>query len=87
MKKKQIIAKEIKDQIIDRIKNQGVSVSQAAQEHGISTNTIYTWLSKKTEGGPGVLEVAKLKKENKELRELVGELTFQLSKSQKKILS
>ena len=40
MKKKQIIAKEIKDQIIDRIKNQGVSVSQAATEHGISTNTI-----------------------------------------------
>jgi len=87
MKKKQIIAKEIKDQIIDRIKNQGVSVSQAGQEHGISTNTIYTWLSRKTEGSPGALEVAKLKKENKELRELVGELTFQLSKSQKKILS
>lgn len=84
MKKKQIIAKEVKDQIVERIKNQGVSVSQAAQEHGISTNTIYTWLSKKTEGGPGVLETAKLKKENKELRELVGELTFQLSKSQKK---
>lgn len=87
MKKKQIIAKEIKDQIIDRIKNQGISVSQAAQEHGISTNTIYTWLSKKTESGPGALEVAKLKKENKELRELVGELTFQLSKAQKKTLS
>ena len=81
------IAKEIKDQILERIKNQGASVSQAAQEHGISVNTIYTWLSKKTGGGPTVLEVAKLKKENKELRELVGELTFQLSKSQKKILS
>lgn len=87
MKKKQIIAKEVKDQIIERIKNQGVSVSQAAQEHGISTNTIYTWISKKTEGSPGVFELAKLKKENKELRELVGELTFQLSKSQKKTLS
>lgn len=87
MKKKQIIAKEIKDQIIERIKNAGVSVSQAAQEHGISTNTIYSWLSKKTEGVPGLLEIAKLKKENKELRELVGELTFQMSKTQKKTLS
>lgn len=87
MKKKQIIAKEIKDQIIDRIKNRGINVSQAGQEHGISTNTIYTWLSKKTEGGPGIFEIAKLKKENKELRELVGELTLQISKSQKKILS
>lgn len=87
MKKQYKIAKEIKDQILERIKNQGVNVSQAAAEHGISTNTIYGWISKKTEGGPGALEVAKLKKENKELRELVGELTFQLSKSQKKILS
>lgn len=86
MKKKQIIAKEVKDQIIDRIKNQGISVSQAAQEHGIATNTIYTWLARKTEGQPGLLEMVKLKKENKELRELIGELTFQLSKSQKKIL-
>lgn len=87
MKKKQIIAKEVKDQIIDRIKNQGVSVSQAAQEHGIAANTIYTWLARRTEGNPSLLETAKLKKENKELRELVGELTFHLSKSQKKILS
>ena len=87
MKKQYKIAKEVKEQILERIKNQGVSVSQAAQEHGISTNTIYGWISKRTESGPGIFEIAKLKKENKELRELVGELTLQISKSQKKILS
>jgi transposase-like protein len=85
MKKQHKVAKEIKDQIIDRIKSGGVSVSQASQEHGISVNTVYTWLSRKTDGSPGILEIAKLKKENKELKELVGEITLAMSKSQKKI--
>ena len=40
--KKQKIAKEIKEQIINRIKNEGVSVSEAATEHGLSPNTIYS---------------------------------------------
>lgn len=85
MRKKTIIAKEVKDQIIDRIKNQGISITQAAEEHGINNRTIYGWLSKKTDGCPSILEVAKLKKENRELKELVGEITLNLSKSQKKI--
>lgn len=84
MKKKHKISKEVKDQILDRIKNQGVSVSQAAQEHGVAVNTVYTWLSKQTDTG-STLEVVKLKKENKELKELIGSITLQLSKSQKKI--
>ena len=50
MKKKQTIAKEVKDQILERIKNNGISVSQVAQKHGIAANTIYGWLSRKTEG-------------------------------------
>lgn len=85
MKKQHKVSREVKDQIIDRIKNKGVNVSQASQEHGISTNTIYTWLSKKTDGSPSIFELARLRKENKELKELVGEITLQMSKSQKKI--
>jgi transposase-like protein len=83
MKKKHKISKEVKDQILSRIKNDGVSVSQASQEHGVNPRTIYGWLSNKI--GGSTLEVAKLKKENKELKELIGSITLQLSKSQKKI--
>jgi transposase-like protein len=36
------IAKDVKDQILNRIKNEGVSVIQAAKDHGISEGTIYT---------------------------------------------
>lgn len=41
------IAPEVKEQIIGRIKNEGVSVVQAAKEHGKSEGTIYTWIAKK----------------------------------------
>lgn len=82
--KKHRISKEVKDQILKRIKDDGTSVSQAAQDHGISTATIYGWLTKGTSTAPSWLEVAKLKKENKALLELVGAITMKLSATQKK---
>lgn len=78
------IPKDRKDQILKRIKEDGISVSQAAEEHGISDATIYNWLSKGVTGQPTLRDYAKLKKENKHLLELVGEMTIQLSRAQKK---
>jgi transposase-like protein len=82
--KKFRVAPEVKAQIISRIKNDGVSVAQAAKDAGVSDASIYTWLGKKVEGSPSVLEMAKLKKEIAMLYQLVGELTVKLSESQKK---
>jgi len=82
--KKFRIAPEVKAQIINRIKNDGVSVAQAATDAGVSEASIYTWLGKKVEGGPSVLEIARLRKENAMLFQLVGEITLKLSESQKK---
>lgn len=84
MKKSHRIAPELKAQIINRIKNEGVPVAQAAKDHGVSEASIYTWLGKRADGGPSVLEIAKLKKENTQLKELVGEITLKLSETQKK---
>lgn len=78
------IAKEVKDQILKRIKEEGVSVQQAAQDHGIKEKTIYKWLTKGVSGNPSWTEFARLKKENKGLLELVGSLTVKLSMAQKK---
>ena len=77
-------AKEVKEQIVKRIKDEGVSVSEAAKEHGLSTQTIYGWLTKGASGSPSWAEIARLKRENKSLLELVGEITMKLSASQKK---
>jgi transposase-like protein len=84
MKKAFRISKEVKDQILDRIKNEGISVYRAAKEHGVSTGTIYNWLSKGVSAQPTWTQLNKLKKENKMLFELVGELTMKLSSSKKK---
>ena len=82
--KKYRIAPEVKEQILRRIKHDGVSVVDAAKEHGISENTIYGWIAKKVDGQPSISEVLRLKKENKQLLELVGEITLKLSETQKK---
>lgn len=82
--KKHRIAPDMREQIINRIKNDGVSVAQAAKEHGISDQTIYGWIAKKVEGQPTISDLIRLKKENAQLLQLVGELTLKLSETQKK---
>lgn len=82
--KRQKIAPELKEQIINRIKNEGVTVMQAAADHGIAEGTIYTWIAKKVEGGPTISEIIRLKKENIQLFQLLGEITLKLSETQKK---
>jgi transposase-like protein len=82
--KKHRIALEVREQIINRIKHDGVTVVQAAKEHGVSEGTIYTWIAKKTEGTPSLGENIKLKREVDQLYKLVGEMTVRLSLSQKK---
>jgi transposase-like protein len=78
-----VIAKEIKEQILKRIKEEGVTVANAATEHGVSTKTIYNWMRSKTVQADGVMEVSKLRRENKELLELIGRLTHNMTKSKK----
>ena len=77
------IAKEVKEQILKRIKEEGISVQQASQDHGVGEKTIYKWLTKGVSGVPSWAEFARLKKENKGLLELVGSLTVKLSQAQK----
>ena len=83
-KKQHRVAPEVKEQIIKRIKEEGISVAQAAEDHGISEAAIYRWLGKGAEGGPKWTEFLRLKRENRALLELVGEITLKLSETQKK---
>lgn len=84
MKKHYKVAPEVRQQLLDRIKNEGVSVAEVAKDAGVSETTVYGWLGRGADSVPSVLELAKLKRENKELLELVGELTLKLSTAQKK---
>jgi transposase-like protein len=83
-KKHHKISPEVKTDIIRRVKEEGVSVSQAAKDHGVADRTIYAWLGKGAQGTPSWAEFSRLQKQNKELFEVVGELTVKLSQAQKK---
>jgi len=78
------IAPEIKEQILKRIKEEGVSVVQAAKEHGVHETTVYGWLSQKASSGPTLRALNVLRKENAMLKTLIGEMTVVISRSQKK---
>jgi transposase-like protein len=82
--KKHRVAHDVREQIINRIKTDGLSVAQAAKEHGVAEQTVYNWLGKKADSVPSLLEFAKLRRERDELLRLVGEMTMRLSEAQKK---
>lgn len=79
----QKISQETKDRIIDKIKNEGMSVPQASKEFGLAKNTIYNWIGVKNQGTPGILEMAKIKKENLELKQIIGGLTLNMERGKK----
>jgi len=82
MKTFKIIPREIKEQILNRIKNEGVTVIQAATDAGLSPKTVYNWLRAKTLSNVSILEVARLRRENKLLLEMLGK--WSLEKEQDK---
>lgn len=84
MSKANTISADVKRQILDRIKEGGISISQIADEHGISNRTIYGWLSKGASSAPSWLELNKLKRENAALKELLGRVMLETELSKKK---
>lgn len=72
------INKEIKEEILHKIKSDGLSVADAAEEYGISTKTIYGWLRRENNSVPSILEINKLKRKNRELYTMIGMLTTEI---------
>lgn len=68
------ITKEIKEEIIKRIKDDGLKVSEAANQYGISDKTVYKWLRTGISGDNSAFEVIRLQRKIKELQGIIGEL-------------
>jgi transposase-like protein len=77
------VSKDLRNQILERVKTSGKSIAEISQEHGIGKTTIYEWLRESTGEAPA-RDLIKLTKENKELKQIIGELTVQLGIAQKK---
>jgi uncharacterized protein YjcR len=72
------IAKAIREEII-RKAQAGERVVDLSEQYAVSTKTIYAWLREDTgEGVVSVLDYNKLKRENEELKRLIGELTLDM---------
>lgn len=80
-----VIPKETKEQILSRVKNDGVTAAQAARDAGISADTVYGWLAKSANGQNNeAVENSRLKRELQGVYELLGKLTAELSIFKKK---
>ena len=80
---KNAIATEVKEEILGKVKA-GEAVSGLARQYGISDKTIYTWIKGKTTNKVSWLEFAKLRNENKQLKEIIGVLSLEVEKSKKR---
>ncbi len=78
-----IIPQEIKTEVLAKAKT-GEKVSELAAQYGISIKTIYTWLRLDSlDPVISVLKYNRLKRENEELKRLVGEITLEMSLGKK----
>ena len=77
------IDQNIKNKIIEKIKAEGLKVADVAQEFGINPNTIYGWFKAENSSNPSVLEVARLRRENNELKQIIGGLTLSMERGKK----
>lgn len=73
---------ETREEILGRVK-EGMTVADAASQYGVSTKTIYTWLAKEARPEISVLEYNRLKRENEELKRIIGILTLEMERGKK----
>lgn len=74
---------EVKQEILSKVKN-GEPAKEVAEKYGISVKTIYGWLRWTTTNGVSWMEFAKIKRENQQLKEIIGVLSLEVEKSKKK---
>lgn len=80
---KKVIPSEIKIEVLSKIKT-GEKVAALASQYGISVKTIYNWLRADTgEQVVSIVQYNRLKRENEELKKLVGEISLALSLGKK----
>ena len=72
------IPKEIKDEILSKVRA-GERVTELAEQYAVSDKTIYSWLRQDSgDEVVSILKYNKLKRENEELKRLIGELTLDM---------
>lgn len=77
------VDKALKEEILLAIKN-GTKVSELAAKHGVNGTTIYGWMKAQSDNtGTSSLEVARLRKENQDLKEIIGLFALEKKRAEK----
>lgn len=72
-----------KQDVLETIKN-GTKVSEVCTQHNLSSKTVYAWLRAQSDNtGASNLEVAKLRRENQELKEIIGMFALEKKRTEK----
>lgn len=73
---------QTKEEILLKIKN-GAAVAETADQYGISSKTIYAWLRNQVKPEISVIEFNRLKRDNEELKRIIGIITLELEREKK----
>lgn len=61
-----------------------MTVVEIASQHGVKVNTVYNWISRSLHGNNGsTLRESRLRRENLQLKQLLGQLTLDLDRGKK----
>ena len=73
----------LKSKIIGKIRDEGMSSSEASKQYGVPSKTIYGWLKSGVvdSNRSTILELNRLRKENEQLYKLLGRATAEMQKS------
>lgn len=76
---------EKRNEIINKIRHDGMTVVEASQQYNVSSKTIYNWMRDGVINSSTslILENKRLKKENEQLYNLLGKATVELKHSKK----
>jgi transposase-like protein len=80
----QVTPKEIKDQILKRIKEEGIPAAQAARDAGIPDQRVYNWLSRGVTEHSDRNTITMLNRKIEGLYAIIGKLTTELEVFKKK---
>lgn len=77
-------SKEFKEEVVNKIKTEGITGTEAAKRYGINVKNVYRWLSEGMGGtNSETLEINRLKRENRQLKELIGSLMVEKERGKK----
>jgi len=85
MAKGVITPQETRNEIIAKIRDEGLTVAEAARQYNIGPKAIYGWMRDGVLNSSTslILENNRLKKENEQLYNLLGRATVELKKSKR----